>query len=108
MSAPRRGSGCAVRRSGAAGGQRRSRSVRAARAQALSVDVLRMRAAFAVIDANLADAERLARATRALCERLGDPDAANLWIALMLPVRLEQDRADELADAIGARATRSS
>jgi hypothetical protein len=87
-----------------------ARSVAANRLQGTyyEVDVLRMRAAFAVIDANLADAERLARATRALCERLGDPDAANLWIALMLPVRLEQDRADELADAIGARATRSS
>jgi tetratricopeptide (TPR) repeat protein len=68
-------------------------------------DVLRLRAAHAVIDGRLEEAGRQARAGEALRERLGQPDPANASIALALSTRLERDGGAELADAVAQRAS---
>ena len=62
--------------------------------------VIQLRAARAVIEGQLDEAERLAEASRTLFERIGDPDSLRCHTAMMLTVRLEQDRTSEIADRV--------
>jgi tetratricopeptide (TPR) repeat protein len=71
-------------------------------------EAMRLRAAEAIVDGRLADAEQLAGECQKLWEVLEDPDAPSLWAAQTLPIRLEQDRGDELVEAVAERAHRSS
>jgi hypothetical protein len=62
--------------------------------------VLHLRAAHALIDGRLADAELLAQRARALFTQLDEPDAARLFVAMTLPIRLHEGRAAELLDPV--------
>ena len=66
-------------------------------------DVLRLRAADALIGGRLDEAERLADVGLTLRERLGDPDPEQPSLALAIPTRLAQQRGAELIDAVTAR-----
>ena len=59
-------------------------------------EVDRLRGTLAFIDGDLSAAERLARASAAMSERLFDLDGPVLLLANLLPIRLEQDRATDL------------
>ena len=62
--------------------------------------VSQLRAARAVIEGRLDEAERLAAASRVLFEGIGDPDWLRFHTAVMLIVRFEQDRAEEIVDRV--------
>jgi DNA-binding SARP family transcriptional activator len=69
--------------------------------------VLRLRAVQAVVDGRLEDALTLAQASAERFEDLREPDAPAIRFALLLPIKLEQNRAAELIDAVAHHATRS-
>ena len=64
------------------------------------------RAVHALLDGDLGASERYAQAAFALYSR--DPDLPAVRLALLLPLRREQDRSDELLADVAAQASKSS
>src|SRR4051812_1903966 len=69
-------------------------------------DIARLRATQTLLAGRLEESERFARAAHARFTSVGDPDADKLLTAQLLPVRIEQNRGAELAEAIATCASR--
>src|SRR3954454_14148651 len=70
-------------------------------------DIARLRATQTLLAGHLEESERFARAAHERFTGVGEPDADKVLAAQLLPVRIEQNRGPELAEAIEACATRS-